>query len=161
MPKPVKCLRRLTGLGFALRGSNKLTIPKPSTGASNLLNDASIQQVALAFLGRPRGTQRQGGSNEKARSSERACKKQNRHGFPCLQHVTWRRRGDSESRCARFTSSAKASSRFAENSPPGCFPGANRPHRFESPCCCHKTKQARFPVPVAYNLAEEGGFEPP
>ena len=24
-----------------------------------------------------------------------------------------------------------------------------------------KTKQARLPVPVAYNLAEEGGFEPP
>ena len=24
-----------------------------------------------------------------------------------------------------------------------------------------KTKQARFPVPVAFNLAEEGGFEPP
>ncbi len=98
---------------------------------------------------------------KKARSSERAYKKKNRHGFPCLQLITWRRRGDSESRCARFTSSAKASSRFAENSPPGCFPGANRPHRFESPCCCHKTKQARLPVPVAYNLAEEGGFEPP
>ena len=24
-----------------------------------------------------------------------------------------------------------------------------------------KEKQARFPVPVVYNLAEEGGFEPP
>ena len=79
---------------------------------------------------------------KKARSSERAYKKKNRHGFPCLQHVTWRRRGDSESRCARFTSSAKASSRFAENSPLGCFPGANRPHRFESPFVV-ATKQNR------------------
>ena len=30
---------------------------------------------------------------KKARSSERAYKKKNRHGFPCLHHVTWRRRG--------------------------------------------------------------------
>ena len=100
---------------------------------------------------------------KKARSSERAynLQKEKQARFPVPAACNLAEEGDSESRCARFTSSAKASSRFAENSPPGCFPGANRPHRFESPCCCHKTKQARFPVPVAYNLAEEGGFEPP
>ena len=143
------------------------------------------RRLKVSFA-RQRGTQCQGGSNEKARSSERACKKtkqarlpvpvaynlaeeggiqnraarasphrlkpprdslktahravflaridligsnppvvvikQNRHGFPCLQHVTWRRRGDSNPR------------------DPGCGPNGFRDRRIQP--LCHPSEGA-------------------
>ncbi len=99
----------------------------------------------------------------KARSSERACKRKTGTVSRACRHSNWRRSGDSESRCARFTSSAKASSRFAENSPPGCFPGANRPHRFESPLRFLRAKQNRhgFPCLRHFKTGGEVGIRTP
>ena len=48
--------------------------------------------------------------------------KQNRHGFPCLQHVTWRRRGDSNPR------------------DPGCGPNGFRDRRIQP--LCHPSEGA-------------------
>ena len=50
------------------------------------------------------------------------AKKQNRHGFPCLQHITWRRRGDSNPR------------------DPGCGPNGFRDRRIQP--LCHPSEGA-------------------
>ena len=92
---------------------------------------------------------------KKARSSERAYKNKKQARFPVPVAYNLAEEGDSEIALRALHSSAKASSRFAETAH-RLFSWRESTHRFESPRCCHKTKQARFPVPVAYNLAEEG-----